>query len=226
MTLTQDYLNDLLIRQSYHSSGIEGNTITLAETMTIILEHATPGGHRSIREFFEIENHRAAFRRLVQALDDQEPLTLSLICSLQGLLTDRLQHDSGRFKQSQSPNAIVGADFQTASPAETPQLMRQWADNTAWQLDHADDEEARLLILAQSHLAFERIHPFSDGNGRTGRLLVVFLAMRYLGAAVIVPKEERPRYLQALADQNEADLTDLFRASLAYERDRMGLFRA
>ena len=56
----QDYLDDILVRMAYHNSAIEGNTITLPETVSIILEGTTPG-NKSIREFYEIENHKEAF---------------------------------------------------------------------------------------------------------------------------------------------------------------------
>ena len=52
MKYTQDYLNDILIRMAYHSSAIEGNTITLPETVSIILENTLPSSRKSIREFY------------------------------------------------------------------------------------------------------------------------------------------------------------------------------
>ena len=54
---SKDYFNDILIRMAYHSSGIEGNTISLPETVTIILENKMPTSGKTIREFYEIENH-------------------------------------------------------------------------------------------------------------------------------------------------------------------------
>ncbi|MEX5398746.1 Fic family protein, partial [Streptococcus sp. ZJ93] len=56
MTYKPKYLDDILVRMAYHSSGIEGNTISLPETVSIIIENSLPGNHKSIREFYEIEN--------------------------------------------------------------------------------------------------------------------------------------------------------------------------
>ncbi|MEX5398756.1 Fic family protein, partial [Streptococcus sp. ZJ93] len=130
MTYKQKYLDDILVRMAYHSSGIEGNTISLPETVSIIIENSLPGNHKSIREFYEIENHKQAFHFLLEQLNAQPPLTIGLIQDFHALLTDRLQHDRGRFKTAQ--NAIIGAEFKTATPTETPYLMTQWADNTSY----------------------------------------------------------------------------------------------
>ncbi len=95
MIYSQDYLDDLLVRMAYHSSGIEGNTISLPETVSIILESTLPGKHKSIREFYEIENHKQAFQALLFALDNGEELSLGLVKDIHALLMDRLQHDRG-----------------------------------------------------------------------------------------------------------------------------------
>lgn len=222
MTYKQDYLDDILVRMAYHSSGIEGNTISLPETVSIILESTLPRTGKSIREFYEIENHRQAFQQLLDNLVNETPLTVGLVQDFYALLVDRLQHDRGQFKTVQ--NAIIGAEFQTASPAETPYLMTQWADNTAYRLDHAKDEADVLAILAETHIQLERIHPFSDGNGRTGRLVLMYLAMKYLGAPVIISKDQRALYMELLATQNTEELAKLLKSSLDYERKRKEQF--
>ncbi|MTB65005.1 Fic family protein [Streptococcus sp. zg-86] len=222
MTYNQDYLDDILVRMAYHSSGIEGNTITLPETVSIILENTLPTNRKSIREFYEIENHKQAFSYLLDLLKDNKPFNLGQIQDIHALLLDRLQHDRGQFKKQQ--NAIVGAEFKTASPEETPILMRQWADNTAYRLDIASNETEKLEILAVTHIEFERIHPFSDGNGRTGRLLLMYLAMKYLESPVIILKDRRAEYMELLAMQDVTGLVELLKLSLDYERDRVKQF--
>lgn len=219
---SQKYLDDVLVRMAYHSSGIEGNTISLPETVSIIIENSLPGNHKSIREFYEIENHKQAFSFLLDQLDSQPPLTIGLIQDFHAYLTDRLQHDRGRFKTSQ--NAIIGAEFQTATPTETPYLMTQWGDNTSYRLENVQSDEEILEVLADTHIQLERIHPFSDGNGRTGRLILMYLAMRYLGAPVIISKDNRAEYMELLANQDSKGLANLLKQSLAYEKERMTHF--
>jgi hypothetical protein len=78
--------------------------------------------------------------------------------------------------------------------------------------------------LADTHIQFERIHPFSDGNGRTGRLVLMYLAMKYLGALVIIRKDDRAEYMELLAAQNIQGLANLLQQSLDDEKERMSQF--
>ena len=222
MKYTQDYLNDILIRMAYHSSAIEGNTITLPEVSNIFLDHSLPGSRKSIREFYEIENHKQAFEYLFDNIDNNKDLNIDLILDLHKYLVDRLQHDAGCFKSSQ--NAIVGAEFQTASPSETPYLVRQWIDNTNYRLNNAKEDTEILEILADTHIQFERIHPFSDGNGRCGRLVLLYLGIKYINSPLIISKENRAEYMEYLAEQNIEGLTSLLSNSLEFEKERITQF--
>ena len=222
MKYTQDYLNDILIRMAYHSSAIEGNTITLPETVSIILENTLPNSRKGIREFYEIENHKQAFEYLFDNIDNNKDLNIDLLLDIHRYLVDRLQHDAGCFKSSQ--NAIVGAEFQTASPSETPYLVRQWIDNTNYRLNNAKEDTEILEILADTHIQFERIHPFSDGNGRCGRLVLLYLGIKYLNSPLIISKENRAEYMEYLAEQNIEGLTSLLSNSLEFEKERVSQF--
>ena len=222
MKYTQDYLNDILIRMAYHSSAIEGNTITLPETVSIILENTLPSSRKGIREFYEIENHKQAFEYLFDNIDNNKDLNIDLILDLHRYLVDRLQHDAGCFKSSQ--NAIVGAEFHTSSLSETPYLVHQWIDNTNYRLNNDKEDTEILEILADTHIQFERIHPFSDGNGRCGRLVLLYLGIKYLNSPLIISKENRAKYMEYLAKQNIAGLTTLLSNSLEFEKQRVTQF--
>lgn len=220
--MKQRYLQDVLIRMAYNSSGIEGNTISLAETGTIFLEGTMPSGRQSVQEFYEIINHKQTFSYMLDQLKDDTPLSLSMIKDFHRLLTDRLQHDSGQFKTEQ--NAIIGARFKTATPQETPQLMQQWTDNTTYRLDNTESEQAQLKILSDTHIQFEQIHPFSDGNGRTGRILLLHLSLHHLKAPIIINKDDRTPYIEALTNNDTHALTTILRTSIEYEKNRMTQF--
>lgn len=222
MNVTQDYLDDVLVRMAYHSSGIEGNTISLPQTVSIILEGTLPGEHKSIREFYEIENHKQAFEYLLSLLGEEASLSIEIVQEFHSLLMDRLQHDRGHFKTQQ--NAIRGAEFKTASPSEVPLLMQQWIENLNYRLELSQTDRELLEVLADTHIQFERIHPFSDGNGRTGRMLLMYLSLLMLESPIVIRKESRGQYMELLGEQDIEGLADLFEKSVLYERERMQEF--
>lgn len=222
MKASRDYMDDLLIRMAFHSCAIDDNTISLPQVGVIFLERMLPSGGKSVREFYEVENHKRAFEYIEDLLAAEPLLSLAEVKEIHSLLTDRLQHDRGQFKSQQ--NAIRGAEFKTASPFETPQLMEQWVNNTNYRLDLAVNENEYLEVLADTHIQFERIHPFSDGNGRTGRMVLLFLSMKYLSAPVVIRKEWRGRYMEFLGEQDVSGLVGLFKESIAFERERIKEF--
>lgn len=106
-----------------------------------------------------------------------------------------------------------------------PVLMNQWVDNTNYRLDLGDGERQLLEVLAEIHIQFERIHPFSDGNGRTGRLILMYLGMKSLGVPIVIRKEWREQYMEYLGEQNIEGLANLFNESLVLERERITEFQ-
>jgi len=196
--LTPEYLDDILVRLAHHSSAIEGNTISLADTVSIIL-HGTIPGTPSKREFFEVDNHRGAFEYVLDCIKEGEKLSISLVNNVHRLLMDRLAHDAGKFKRDE--NAILGSELRTAPASQTPMLMQQWVENTEYQLEQANRNDEKIEIITTSHIEFEKIHPYSDGNGRTGRMLMNFLLLRENIAPLIIKGADRETYIRLLAGE-------------------------
>lgn len=206
---------------AYHSSAIEGNTITLPEVSNIYLERSLPK-YKTIRELYEIENHKQTFEFLFDNINNNVELNIDLPLNMHRYLVDRLQHNASNFKSSQ--NAIVGAKFQTTSPTKTPYLIHRWIGNTNYRLNNTDEDNEILSILADAHIQFERIHPFSDGNGRCGRLLLLYLGIKYMNSPLIISKENRAEYMEYLAEQDIKGLASLLNNSLEFEKERVSQF--
>ncbi|EOW1885535.1 Fic family protein [Enterococcus hirae] len=216
-----EYLDDILVRFAYHSSAIEGNTISLAQTVSIILHNTVPE-RTSLRELYEIENHRGAFALMLEKVREKEELSVSLIKEIHERLMDKLVIDHGRFKINE--NAILGADFETASPQDTPFLMQQLVQNLNFRLELAASEEEQLEAIMDTHIQFERIHPFSDGNGRTGRLLINYSLLKEGFPPLIIQTEEKAEYLEMLAEQNVKGLITYALKRIAKEEKRQKQF--
>ena len=111
---TEEYIDDLNVRMTHHSNAIEGNTLTLNETATIILDDTIPNA-MSKREFLEVLNHSDALKFLLAESQNNE-VDIYMIKEINKILLSRLNHNAGNFKTDY--NYIRGANFETASPSE------------------------------------------------------------------------------------------------------------
>lgn len=211
----KEYMDDILVRATHHSSAIENNTITLNETISILLHNTIPGDI-SVREFYEVENHRTAFNYLIDNLD--QDLSLSMVNDIHAMLLDRLHHEKGKFKSQ--GNAIVGAEFSTASPQETPMLMYQWVGNLNTRIESAASDDEVIEAVCESHIAFERIHPYADGNGRTGRLIMIYLLLKANLYPLIINKADKYEYINFLSNQDVKGFTKYAKKAINMEKER------
>ena len=222
--MPQNYLDDMLVRLAHHSAGIEGNTISLPATVSIILNGTLPiSSGATVREFYEIENHKQAFSNMLDHLESNDTLSVSIIKEVHADLTDRLQYDKGQFKKNE--NLIIGAEFQTASPSATPFLVQQLVDNLAYRLENAATDEEKLERILDAHIQFERIHPFSDGNGRTGRVIMNYSLLQEGFPPLIIEKETKATYIELLAKQDLDGFMSFAKEILAKEQKRMKAFQ-
>ena len=222
--IPQDYLDDMLVRLAHHSAGIEGNTISLPATVSIILNGILPvSGGATVREFYEIENHKIAFSNLLDHLENNDKLSVAIIKEIHADLTDRLQYDKGQFKKKE--NMIIGAEFQTATPGETPFLIQQLVDKLEYGLENAATEEEQLESILDTHIQLEGIHPFSDGNGRTGRMLMNYSLLQEGFPPLIIEKETKATYIEILAKQDLNGFMSFANEILAKEQNRMQAFQ-
>lgn len=157
----EDYITDFMMRFAHHSLAIENNRITLQGAESILIDNTIPS-KTSLREVYEIDNHRFAFDYMLSCIRGKEKFTFKTIFKIHSLLLDRLHHERGKFKTSS--NRIVGVNFRTASVEETPILMKQWLDNVNYRLEDSRSKREIINVVCDTHIQFERIHPFQDGN--------------------------------------------------------------
>lgn len=210
LKITADYLDDLMVRMAHHSTAIEGNTLTLGETKSILIDGYIPRA-MDMRELYEVQNYRSLMPFLVTALQSGTPITLDFIRDIHRLLcTNAIDTAAGEFKKI--PNLVLGADFTPTPPYMVPTALEDWRLDLAAQLSAATDAAAKITAICQQHITFEHIHPFADGNGRTGRALMVYSALASGLPPINIPVTERKKYL---AYMNNSDATGL--ATFAHE---------
>lgn len=222
MKLPNEYADDLLVRMAHHSSSIENNTISLAETVSILLHNTIPN-KVSLREFYEVENHRYALDYLLENANLKKEVSFDTLFQTHRLLLDRLHHERGKFKST--GNEIKGADFETATVEQTPTLMMQWVDNINYRINLNLSKADMIKLACESHIEFERIHPFLYGNGRTGRLIMSYLLLKENIAPLIIEKKEKEEYIFYLATQDVKGFTSFAQQKIEKEEKRIRSFK-
>ena len=182
---------DLILRWTYNSNAIEGNTLTLNETK-VALEGITIGG-KSLREHFEAINHKKAIIFVEQLVSQDEVLSEYSIKSLHSLILKNIDDkNAGSYRNI---NVLIsGAEHRPPHHIEVASKMEEfihWYKMTAQEL-HPIERACRV------HIDFVGIHPFIDGNGRTSRLLMNFELMKSGFPPVVLRVEHRLRYYEAL----------------------------
>lgn len=220
-TINYEYFLDLSVRMTHHSNAIEGNTLTLNETATIILDSTIPGS-KSVREVFEVLNHKRAIDYMLNKLANDQNLDIYMIKNINKEILDRLNDNAGNFKNSS--NAIIGADFQTSTPSQAPVLTKNWIENLNYRLKLCKNDDEKLSEILNSHIEFERIHLFSDGNGRTGRLIMLYLCFQENISPFVIEKNDRALYMNYLREQNSDIIFDKVKELQQFEKKRMEQF--
>ena len=220
-TINYEYFLDLSVRMIHHSNAIEGNTLTLNETATIILDSTIPRS-KSVREVFEVLNHKKAIDYMISELENEKKLDIYMIKKINKTILDRLHDNAGNFKNSS--NAIIGADFETSTPSQAPALTKNWIENLNYRLELCKNNNEKSLEILHSHIEFERIHPFSDGNGRTGRLIMLYLCFQEKISPFVIEKSDRALYMNYLREQNTDIIFERVRELQDFEERRMKQF--
>lgn len=175
---------------TYNSNGIEGNTLTLRETQ-VVLEGITVGG-KSIKEHLEVINHEKAILYLNDLVKEDNPITEWNIKNIHQLVLQDIDNENaGRYRRENV--TIKGATNILPDYLKVPELMERLILNyNKWNKFHPIIQSSLL------HGELVKIHPFVDGNGRTSRLLMNLDLMNHGYNPVIVKKEDRLEYYEAL----------------------------
>ena len=153
---------EFLTEYTYNSNAIEGNTLTLRET-DMVLRGLTID-QKSLKEHLEVIGHKEAFDFVTELVKEKCEINERVIKQIHYLVLADKKDDRGVYRRV--PVRIMGAAHETAQPYLIITKMEELLRN------YLASEEHIVTKLARFHIEFEGIHPFIDGNGRTGRLLV------------------------------------------------------
>ena len=153
---------EFIVEYTYNSNAIEGNTLTLRET-DLVLRGLTID-RKPLKDHMEAVGHKEAFDFVSELVKDNVPISEGIIKQIHCLVLADKREDRGVYRRV--PVHIMGAQHEPVQPYLIKPKMEQLL------YDFAASTEHIVTKLARFHIEFEGIHPFIDGNGRTGRLLV------------------------------------------------------
>jgi len=217
----------LRIESNYHSNAVEGNSLTLGETRSLILHGLTAHG-KPLRDHLDIQGHDDAVKAIESAVNEQQGLNEVFIRNLhRALLKEPYEVEAIAPDGTPCKRLIAIGDYKTmpnnvrTSTGEiyyfTPpeQVKPEMTDLLDWYRAREAAGEHPVIIAATFHYRFVRIHPFDDGNGRMARLLMNQILFRHGYTLAIIPIAERDRYFRALETVDRTANLDQFRDYIA-----------
>ena len=212
----KDYLEDLITRSTYHSNAIEGSTLTYAETYAIIYnDNSFKIQGKEPREIYEAINHKKALEIVLKNVNNKECFDERFIKQLNETINENIKETDG-FRSVQV--FIQGSEHIPPEPEKVPNLMNYYIYN------YNHDEQDIFIKIAKYHIEFEKIHPFEDGNGRTGRLLINYELLKNNIPPVVIEKEDRVKYFEFLRNNDDIGLAQWLKELSTAEEERMEKF--
>lgn len=198
-----DIRDTFLLKLTYNSNRIEGSTLTEPDTAAILFDNAALPD-KSLTEHLEAKNHQTALNYLFDHIARKSSIDEALILRLHGILMNGIRPDAGAYRRHAV--RILGINLPTANYLKIPYLMPELVGKAAKRTDDI------ISSAASIHSRFEQIHPFSDGNGRVGRILICAMLLKTNMAPAIIRQEQKQLYYtylyKAQAKEDQSQLED------------------
>ncbi len=205
-SVKENQLEEISIAFTYNTNAIEGSKITLPETREIIQEHISP--NKPIIDVKETEAHSKIFLEMIKTRDK---LSKEILLRWHNeIFKDTKQDIAGKFR-----NYLVRVGKYLAS---NWQDIEKLLNSLIGCIEDSSKNSVELAAIA--HYKFEKIHPFGDGNGRIGRLLINFILWKNGYPMIIIEKKKRKSYYKALENSEEKFVKYFIRNYLSIHKKR------
>lgn len=206
---------EFTVEFTYNSNAIEGNTLTLRET-DLVLRGLTID-QKPLKDHMEAVGHKEAFDYVRELVKEQVPMSESIIKQIHYLVLADKKDDRGVYRRV--PVHIMGAQHEPVQPYLIQPKMEQLM------IDYGSSTEHIITKLARFHIEFEGIHPFIDGNGRTGRLLVNLELMKAGYPPIDIKFTDRIAYYNAFDEYHvKHDLSAMEKLFAGYVNERLDTY--
>ena len=212
-----DIRDEFTLLLTYHTNSIEGSTLNENETGAILF-HNKVFPNKTLIEQMEVKNHQAALQYLFQYLSlAKNKIDENLILKLHGILMNGIRDDAGFYRRYRV--RIVGSNVPTSNYIKVPNLMTKLEESI-----NASQKD-KIRQIAEAHSNFEKIHPFGDGNGRVGRLIISAMLIKGNIPPAIIRQEKKQLYYtflnKAQTHQGDSSLLEDFLCDATLEGFKM-----
>lgn len=202
---SKNYFEDFISRSTYHSNAIEGSTLSFAETYALLFDNR----HSKIeqaeaKEIYEAINHKYALNIVIDRVEQKISCIDELfLTDINKTINSNILYVGG---YRMGPIRIRGSEKKFPMPKELDAVMDDFFEkyNALFQ------SEVDMKDIAKMYLDYQNIHPYPNGNGRTGRLLINYILLAANQVPVVIPFELRKHYLSLMENDDIDGLTEMF----------------
>jgi len=180
-----DIRDQYILKLTYHSNGIEGSTLSEPDTASILFDNVVLE-NKSLVEHLEAKNHQTALLYSLEHIMNKKKIDEHFILRLHSILMNGVRSDAGRYRNHGV--LITGVALPTANHLSVSKLLSEVM------LTARTPTNDIVALVSKVHGAFEKIHPFSDGNGRVGRLLMNAMFLKENFPPAIIRQEQKRLY--------------------------------
>lgn len=213
----QSYREDFVTRYVYNSNALEGSTLTRNETYALTFDSNHCAINANAKEIHQAINHKRAINEMLRRVRAKEPLSEDYLKRVNDIVNENILF-GGAYRED--PAQVSGSTKVFPGPDEIEHFLEDFIReyNSLVENGFTMDDVARL------HIQFENIHPFTDGNGRTGRMLVNSMLLSGDKTPIVIPLDMRNDYIKMLETNNVRAMSEMFDALQKTEQDRLDTF--
>lgn len=213
----QSYAEDFITRVVYNSNALEGSTLTKNETYALTFDSNHCVINANAKEIHQAINHKRAMSHMLDRVRSGKPLTEEYLIEINDIINENILF-GGAYRQD--PAKVSGSTKLFPGPEEIENFLQKFITR----YNELVESGFTMDDVADLHIQFENIHPFSDGNGRTGRILINSMLLSGGQVPIVIPLEDRNDYIKLLETNNVKGMSDMFKALQDKETKRLDTF--
>lgn len=213
---SKSYFEDFISRSTYHSNAIEGSTLSFAETYALLFNNKYSKIEQAeAKEIYEAINHKYALNKIINRVESGKLcMDESFLTELNQIINHNIMYVGG---YRMGMIRIRGSEKKFPLPNDLENIMNEFYEryNVLFQ------SKINMKDIAKMHLDYENIHPYPDGNGRTGRLMINYILLSDNQVPIVIPFESRKHYLNLMENNDINGLAEMFDRLKSKEKERI-----